>query len=58
MIPAFPWETTKRAAPWLVLGAMVFWLGFDYYIVRARALNGQKAFEYLSAQVQAQKGGK
>jgi hypothetical protein len=30
-----------------VLGAVVCLGGWDYYITRTRALNGQQAFEYL-----------
>ena len=36
----------------LCLGLVLFWLAGDYSVTRARALNGQRAYEALVAQAQ------
>lgn len=38
----------------LLLGAGVLWVSNDYSIVRARAQNGQAAYEYIVKNIQQQ----
>lgn len=48
-MPKLNWPKILNNGAWLLVGGLLFALGYDYYITRARARNGQVSFEFLQA---------